>query len=287
MRVVHAKMNGWAGVCLITHCLNTRSRTYVVLNMLAFARTPRGVPSCLFNKVWVSRYALVLILMICASESSTSWAVTSNRLPNCSTVTRTAGQDAELHGPAPLSCNVTQWGRYENGSTPVLWCTLRGSRMRVSLGHRVAFGCSWKTFFIYNVSESSSGTYYQKGYNCTDKHITLSCFNLTVVPRAVQSTTTVMTPTLVTNSTFSVSLIALRLTTNSSAFGHAIYQRQQRVENGTLSKNITNLAFTYGSWGVAMLLFAAVMVLVDLGLPQSAWRRWRSHVDDEERGLLM
>ncbi|AFR54670.1 membrane protein RL12/membrane protein UL6 fusion protein [Human betaherpesvirus 5] len=83
------------------------------------------------------------------------------------------------------------------------------------------------------------------------------------------------------------SLIALRLTTNSSAVGHASYQRQQRVENGTLSKNITNLAFTYGSWGVAMLLFAAVMVLVDLGLPQSAWRRWQSHVDDEERGLLI
>ncbi|AFR55005.1 membrane protein UL6/membrane glycoprotein UL9 fusion protein [Human betaherpesvirus 5] len=79
-------MNGWAGVCLITHCLNTRSRTYVALNMLAFARTPRGVPSCLFNKVWVSRYALVLILMVCASESSMSWAVTSNGLPNCSTV---------------------------------------------------------------------------------------------------------------------------------------------------------------------------------------------------------
>lgn len=284
---MHAKMNGWAGVCLVTHCLNTRSRTYVALNMLAFARTPRGVPSCLFNKVWVSRYALVLILIVCASEGSTSRPVTYSGLPNCNTVTKTTGQDAELHGPAPLGCNVTQWGRYENGSTPVLWCTLWGSRTRVSLGHRVAFGCSWTTFFIYNVSKNYSGIYYRKGDNCTNQSTTLSCFNLTVVPGAVQSTTTVVAPTVVTNSTISVAPVTLSLTTNSSASGHISYQRQRRIENGTLSKNITNLAFTYGSWGVAMLLFAAVMVLVDLGLPQSVWRRWRSHVDDEERGLLM
>nr|CAH0494164.1 membrane protein UL6 [Human betaherpesvirus 5] len=283
---MHAKMNGWAGVRLVTHCLNMRSRTYVALNMLAFVRTPQGMPRCLFNKVWVSRYALVLVLIMCAFEGSTSWVMTYERLPNCSAVTKTMGQDVEFYSPAPSGCNVTQWGRYENGSTPVLWCTLWGSRTRLLLGHRVAFGCSWIAFFLYNVSESYSGVYYRKGNNCTDKNTALSCFNLTVRPQVVQSTTTVVTPAVVTNSTASVSPIALNLTTNFTAFGYASYLRKKRVENGTLSKNITNLAFTYGSWGIAMLLFAAVMVLVDLGLPQSAWRRWRSHVDDEERGLL-
>lgn len=281
---MHAKMNGWAGVCLVTHCLNTRPRTYVALKMLAFARTPRGMPSCLFNKVWVSRYVLVLILIACASEGSTS-SVIIHRPLNCSTVTRTAGQNAELCGASSPGCNVTQWGRYENGSTLGPWCTLWGPYTRVSLRHRVAFGCSLTTFFIYNVSQNHSGTYYRKGDNCTDQSITLSCFNLTVRPQAVQSTTMV-TPTVVTNATANVSLATSSLTINSNASGHVSYQRQRRVENGTLFKNITNLAFTYGSWGVAMLLFAAVMVLVDLGLPQSAWRRWRSHVDDEERGLL-
>lgn len=286
MRVVHAKMNGWAGVCLVTHCLNTRSRTYVALNMLAFARTPRGIPSCLFNKVWVSRYALVLILMVCASEGSTNWVVVSHRLPNCSAVSTTVGQNVELCGSASSGCNITQWGRYQNGSTLGPWCTLWGPYTQVSLGHRVAFGCSWTTFFMYNLSQNHSGTYYRKGDNCTDKHITLSCFNLTVHPKAAQSTTTVVTPTVVTNATANVSPITSTLAVNSSAFKHVSYQRQQRVENRTSSKNITSLAFTYGSWGVAMLLFAAVMVLIDLGLPQSAWRRWRIHVDDEERGLL-
>lgn len=282
---MHAKMNGRAGVCLVTHCLNTRSRTYVALNMLAFARTPRGMTSCLFNKVWVSRYVLVLILIVCAFKGSTS-SVIIHRPLNCSTVTRIAGQNAELCGTLSPGCNVTQWGRYENGSTLGPWCTLWGPYTRVSLRHRVAFGCSLTTFFIYNVSQNHSGTYYRKGDNCTDKHITLSCFDLTVHPKAAQSTTTVVTPTVVTNATANVSPITSTLTVNSNAFEHVSYQRQRRVENGTLSKNITNLAFTYGSWGVAMLLFAAVMVLVDLGLPQSAWRRWRSHVDDEERGLL-
>lgn len=251
---------------------------------VSFCPNAPGHAELPFNKVWVSRYVLVLILIACASEGSTS-SVIIHRPLNCSTVTRTAGQNAELCGASSPGCNVTQWGRYENGSTLGPWCTLWGPYTRVSLRHRVAFGCSLTTFFIYNVSQNHSGTYYRKGDNCTNQSITLSCFNLTVRPQAVQSTTMV-TPTVVTNATANVSLATSSLTINSSASGHVSYQRQRRVENGTLSKNITNLAFTYGSWGVAMLLFAAVMVLVDLGLPQSAWRRWRSHVDDEERGLL-
>ncbi|AAM00657.1 membrane protein UL6 [Panine betaherpesvirus 2] len=280
---------------------------------------PRSFGCGGLNKVWICSCLLILVLVVCAPRGSPHWSrvrrQTSLSLPSCSPVNCTVGGDVSLNSTIPVACNSTEWGRYYNSSFWVPLCQLWGGHMRLSGQNlRLSLTCSRQHLTLHSTSDGYTGTYYQVGNNCPHHHeIMKTCFNLTVLAKptttAAPTTTSVPTPTLIltTRNTVIVgvsfpanTVLSSTWTTtagNASVANGMFYRQYQPLSlaqthrtaplNATdNAEDVANLVATYASWGLVLLLLATVLVLFDLGLPQTAWRWWRDQGREEQHLLL-